>query len=142
VPKAARSAAPLPTVASLALDPAYQYAFGRVVAARLANARLQLVAVHGDLYSQERVATRLGKSQTWLSNLELGQRRIDTGALLMLGAVYSVALERLVMPPTGKEEEARMTQLMREYRSLTRTAEGRDVTPNAVATSRRPNPRR
>jgi hypothetical protein len=138
VPKAARSAATLPTVASLALDPAYQYASGRVVAARLADARLQLVAIHGDLYSQERVAKRLGKSQTWLSNLELGQRRIDNGALLMLGAVYSVALERLVMPPTGKDEEARMTQLIREYRALRRTAEGRDTPPPAMPARRAP----
>jgi transcriptional regulator with XRE-family HTH domain len=125
--KTARSALTLPTVTSTVLDPAYQHAYGRLVAARLTEARLRLVAVHGDLYSQERVARRVGKTQSWLSNLELGQRRIDVAALLVLGAVYSVALERLVMPPTGPEEEAQMTQRMREYRALVRTAETRDV---------------
>lgn len=116
-----KSDLPLPVLtpaASAALDRAYQFAYGRLVAARITDARTRLVEAFGDLYSQERVARLIGKSQTWLSNLEVGQRRIDTSALLILGAVYGVPLEMLVMPPTGKRESDRMSRWIREYRAL------------------------
>lgn len=121
-----KSDLPLPVLtpaATAVLDRAYQFAYGRLVAARLTDARSRLVEAFGDLYSQERVARRIGKSQTWLSNLEVGQRRIDTGALLILGAVYGVPVELLVMPPTEKRELERMTRWMREFRALMREAE-------------------
>jgi hypothetical protein len=117
---------PLPVLtpaASAALDRAYQFAYGRLVAARITDARSRLVEAFGDLYSQERVARVIGKSQTWLSNLEVGQRRIDTSALLILAAVYGVPLEMLVMPPTGKREGERMSRWIREYRALLRGGE-------------------
>lgn len=107
----------------MALDPAYRHAYGRLVASRLAAARQRLVAVHGDLYSQERVGQRLGQSQTWLSNLELGQRRIDTHALMLLSALYVVSAESLVMPPSGREEEEQMARWMAQHRALVRAAE-------------------
>ena len=106
----------------MALDPAYRHAYGRLVASRLAAARQRLVAVHGDLYSQERVGQRLGQSQTWLSNLELGQRRIDTHALMLLSALYLVSAESLVQPPNGREEEEQMTRWMEQHRALVRGA--------------------
>lgn len=109
--------------ASAVLDRAYQFAFGRLVTARINDARSRLVEAFGDLYSQERVARLIGKSQTWLSNLEVGRRRIDTSALLIFVAVYGVPLEMLVMPPTGKREGERMSQWIREYRALLRDGE-------------------
>lgn len=121
-----KSDLPLPVLtpaATAVLDRAYQFAYGRLVASRITDARTRLVEAFGDLYSQERVARRIGKSQTWLSNLEVGQRRIDTGALLILGAVYGVPVELLVMPPTEKRELERITRWMREFRALMRESE-------------------
>lgn len=104
----------------MALDKAYRFAYGRLVASRLAAARQRLVAMHGDLFSQERVGQRLKQSQTWISNLELGQRRVDTSALMALSALYQVPTESFVMAPTGSEEEANMERWMREYHALVR----------------------
>lgn len=114
---------PLTPAVAMALDPAYRHAYGRLVATRLAAARQRLVAVHGDLYSQERVGQRLQQSQTWISNLELGQRRVDTGALMVLSALYQVSIESLVMAPSGRDEEGQMERWMREYRALVRGLE-------------------
>lgn len=121
---------PLPVLtpaAAEALDRAFQHAYGRLVAARITEARMRLVEAYGDLYSQGRVARRLGKSQTWLSNLEVGQRRIDTTALLLLGTLYGVPLEMIVMPAAGRREIERMTRWMREYRALLRAAEPQEA---------------
>lgn len=64
------------------------------------------------------VSDALRGRQTWLSNLEVGQRRIDTGALLILSAVYGVPVELIFMPPTEKRKLERMTRWMREFRAL------------------------
>jgi len=43
--------------------------------------------------SQTEVAKRLGRSQTWLSNSELGERRVDFVELEDFAAVYEKPLE-------------------------------------------------
>jgi transcriptional regulator with XRE-family HTH domain len=139
--RVATSELPLPILspaASAVLDRAFQYAFGRLVAGRITDARLRLVEEHGDLYSQERVARLLGKSQTWVSNLEVGQRRIDTGALLVLGALYGASVESFVMPAKGRRENELMSRWMREFRALARSMERHDAkrgTRDAIAPS-------
>jgi plasmid maintenance system antidote protein VapI len=105
----------LSAAANALLDPAYQFAYGRLVASRLSDVRLRLLEEFGDVYSQERVARCLQKSQTWISNLEIGQRRIDTSALLQLCAVYNVSPDVLVKAPSGKREMEQMAAFMREY---------------------------
>jgi transcriptional regulator with XRE-family HTH domain len=137
----------LTPAAKAALDPAFQFAYARLIASRMTAARQRLVEAHGDLYSQQRVARRLGKSQTWLSNLEVGQRRIDTSALLILCALYGVPQADLVMPAKGKREEERMTQWIREYRALVRGMESADrprpaLTPTVTAPARHGRPPR
>lgn len=106
-----------PAVAKV-LDESYQHAFAKLVGQRLAAARQQLVAEHGDLYSQERVGRLLKQSQTWLSNLENAHRRVDTSALLLLSTLYGVTTDSLIGPPRGDEEVAAMRRWMRAYRAL------------------------
>ena len=43
--------------------------------------------------SQTEVAKRMGRSQTWLSNSELGERRVDFVELEDFAAVYGKPLE-------------------------------------------------
>ena len=74
------------------------------------------------MYSQARVASVLGRSQTWLSNLELGHRRVDTTALAVLAAFYGVPAESLVQPPATPEEKGRVARWEREVRALRRAA--------------------
>jgi len=55
-------------------------------------ARLQL-ARKGFGMSQMAVAKRLGRSQTWFSNSELGERRVDFVELEDFAAVYEKLLD-------------------------------------------------
>ncbi len=123
----------------MALDPAYRHAYGKLVASRLAAERQRLVAVHGDLYSQERVGQRLQQSQTWLSNLELGQRRVDTGALMLLSALYQVPMSSLVALPMGREEEEQMARWMRDFRALVREEQPAPAYAPPAPSLRRPS---
>ena len=75
---------------------------------------------HGDVYSQARVARVIGRSQTWLSNLELGHRRLDAGALLLLAYVYDIPPEHFVREAADESEDAEMTKWMRKFRRLQR----------------------
>lgn len=43
--------------------------------------------------SQEQVARKLGRPQTWVSKCELGERRVDFVELEELAGVYGKALE-------------------------------------------------
>ena len=104
---------PVPEAVAPLLDPTAQRAFGKVVAHRLYEARLALVRQHGDLYSQERVARVLGRSQTWLSNLENGHRRVDAVVLRLRTALYQLDPMPFLAPPAPGVELALYEQELR-----------------------------
>lgn len=127
---------PLTPAVDLVREEAYQDAYWHLVADRLLRAREALVAIHGDTYSQLRVAERVGKTQGFVSNLERRHRRIDTSALLVLSAVYGVTPESLVRPPSGPQEEQAFARWLAYYRDARRAQEPEPAPPA------RPRPRR
>ena len=81
----------------------HREAFAKLVALRLSDVRWHLFREHGELYSQRRVATAIGRSQPWLSNLESGQRRIDVTDVRALCAFYGIDPATLVGEPASSE---------------------------------------
>ena len=49
--------------------------------------------------TQEEVATRLGRPQTWVSKCELGERRVDFVELVAFARLYRKRLEYFADPP-------------------------------------------
>jgi hypothetical protein len=97
----------LPDVSELAqcaLHPAHRYAYERLIALRLRWIRLSLLKMFGDAYSQRNVCSALGRSQTWLSNIENAHRRLDVNELRTLAALYGFPAPAILTEPTGIAE--------------------------------------
>ncbi len=96
--------------------PAHKAAWVTFVSRRLYHVRRQLQRAHGDTYSARSVAKALGRSSTWLSNLENGHRRIDVTTLRILAMVYGVDPGVLIAEPAAAHEQM-------EYEGLVRAGE-------------------
>jgi hypothetical protein len=92
-------------LAECANHPAHRYAYERLIARRLKYIRTVLMSLYGEAYSQRNVAAALGRSQTWLSNLERAERRCDANELRTLAAMYQFEPGHIMAEPSGAEEE-------------------------------------
>lgn len=97
---------PVTPAGGWAAAPAHQKAWGKLIAHRLYQARRHLQVSHGDRFSLRSVATGLGRSPTWLSNLENAQRRVDVTVLRTLAALYGVAARDLIAEPASGDEQS------------------------------------
>ena len=96
--------------------PAHKAAWVTLVSRRLHQVRRRLQLAHGDAYSARSVAKALGRSSTWLSNLENGHRRIDVTTLRILATVYGVDPGVLIAEPVTAHEQS-------DYEGLVRAGE-------------------
>lgn len=86
------------------MDAAHRFAFEQLVAARLRARRMNFLTKYGKEFSQRAVSRRLRRSQTWLSNLENGQRRLDVVELRVFSALYNVPVYYFTGPPRNHAE--------------------------------------
>ncbi|MES2359501.1 MAG: helix-turn-helix transcriptional regulator [Gemmatimonadota bacterium] len=76
---------------------------------------------HAENFSQESLSTRLGRTQSWCSKIERGERSLTVGDAYLLAALLDVGAHALVGPP-NEEEQA---QLDRDLEDLSRTSQVR-----------------
>jgi len=108
---------PLTPFAVVAVREAHRQAFAKLVADRLYRVRWALHKQHGDAYSQRRVASVLGRSPTWLCNLENGHRRVDVIELRTLAAVYQIDPGQITGEPEPGQERAQYDAWVAKWRS-------------------------
>lgn len=102
----AHTPTPVQPAGGWAAAPAHQIAWGKLIAHRLYQARRHLQVKQGDVFSLRSVSSRLGRSPTWLSNLENGHRRIEVTVLRTLAVVYGVAASDLVSEPSTDDDRS------------------------------------
>ncbi len=82
-----------------------EWGFRQLVAFRLRSHR----ATHIDAefnrpLTQVDIAIRLGRPQSYVSNLELGMRKIDVAELREIASVYAIAIEVLLAEPRSERD--------------------------------------
>jgi hypothetical protein len=84
---------------------AHEWGFRQLVAYRLRTHRGRHVsAALGRLLTQVDIATRLGRPQSYVSNLEIGNRRVDVSEVRLVAAAYEIAVDALLAEPTNEQE--------------------------------------
>jgi transcriptional regulator with XRE-family HTH domain len=69
----------------------------------------------GEPYSQRSVATAVGRSQTWLSNIENAHRRLDMNELRTLAALYSFEPAVIVGEPNSDIEHELYNEFVHDW---------------------------
>lgn len=104
-------------------DPATVFADRRLVGERLGNARLQ-----AGFRTQRAAADALGRPQSFVSDIETGQRRVDVVELLELADAYRLDPCAVIGPPRDSTERTLHATWRETYRAL---VEGRAPPPDA-----------
>ena len=85
---------------------AHEWGFRQLVAYRLRTHRGGHVSVTaGHLLTQVDIAERLGRPQSYVSNLELGNRRIDVSEVRVVAAAYEITVDALLAEPQSDTEK-------------------------------------
>ncbi len=84
---------------------AHEWGFRQLVAYRLRTHRGGHVsATVGRVLTQVDIAERLGRPQSYVSNLELGNRRIDVSEVRVVAAAYEITVDALLAEPQTDTE--------------------------------------